>query len=126
MNKHGNLALFLYGAEILCTGKIVKKKLGNPFKIHPNGDVEFHSTPSTSVTRSQPVMGATGITPEVARLQVESEQKKSTRRLDFEALAEDESDTGLSQVNAQIGSVATDTPGQSQTPERESILPNDR
>ena len=72
------MVLFLSDAEFLTSGKVVKKQIGNPLKINPDGSMDLPSTPPTpAFTRSQPVASATGITPNVARFNFKAVQQKS-------------------------------------------------
>ena len=88
MNKQGKVAIFIYGVNVICPATIVKKCIGDPMKMNANGEVELppklHSSP---VTRSQPVPGKSGITPELSRFHFsKSAPKKSNKqRLDFDS-----------------------------------------
>ena len=114
-NKQNRLALFFSDIELLCSGKIVKKQIGNPLKINPDGIIDLPSTPDPRFTRSQPVSGTTGITPKMALANLKKVPQKSNHTNLKNGVAEMPQSSSMTQPTQVLTQPSQNTPTTSST-----------
>ena len=122
LSKAGKLAIILSEVEVVCSGKKVRKKIGRPLKILPNGRLMqpetgfFHSRSQplpgetfTQVLKSPPmnsIPASSGVTPELAKVNLNSghEQNSIGRQLFPESeIVDDEESISLFDTNVELG-----------------------